>query len=298
MEAVTAGGPSNCCGATQEASARITEGMGRRTAGGLQRRRPRAGHHLVSPAHMNMQDVMAPVTAQGALRDDAHHPGARDHRDRLRPLLAGPVPARVLLESASRLPAARAGERLGRRHPAPDPRPGAGGRTRWQCRGTCRALPSAACRGPWRLRRSRRRLDAIARSSAGALATIFHSCHREDVTLERGRPWLRVANWIPPARRERGLGRGGQLQGAAQRRGSARRAGRGRPRRCRGNGLRAADGAGIARGAAAVGGGQKPEAARSSATRAPSPTRRTWLTRAPGRSSAPGLAVAGRVAAG
>ena len=31
VAAETAGGPSHCCGATQEASARITEGMGRRT---------------------------------------------------------------------------------------------------------------------------------------------------------------------------------------------------------------------------------------------------------------------------
>ncbi|MBX9701517.1 MAG: hypothetical protein K2X74_18930, partial [Acetobacteraceae bacterium] len=31
VEAETAGGPSHCCGATQEANARITEGMGRRT---------------------------------------------------------------------------------------------------------------------------------------------------------------------------------------------------------------------------------------------------------------------------
>jgi hypothetical protein len=39
-------------------------------------------------------------------------------------------------------------------------------------------------------------LEAMAASGADTLATIFHSCHRESVTLERGRPWLRVANWI------------------------------------------------------------------------------------------------------
>jgi hypothetical protein len=30
---------------------------------------------------------------------------------------------------------------------------------------------------------------------ADTLATVFHSCHREAVALERGRP-IRVANWI------------------------------------------------------------------------------------------------------
>ena len=32
-------------------------------------------------------------------------------------------------------------------------------------------------------------------AGADTLATVFHSCHREAVALERGRP-IRVANWI------------------------------------------------------------------------------------------------------
>jgi hypothetical protein len=38
-------------------------------------------------------------------------------------------------------------------------------------------------------------LDAMAETGADTLATVFHSCHRDAVTLERGRP-IRVANWI------------------------------------------------------------------------------------------------------
>ena len=38
-------------------------------------------------------------------------------------------------------------------------------------------------------------LAAMAETGADTLATIFHSCHREAVALERGRG-IRVVNWI------------------------------------------------------------------------------------------------------
>ena len=38
-------------------------------------------------------------------------------------------------------------------------------------------------------------LDAAAEAGADTVVTIFHSCHREFVSLERGRP-IRVVNWV------------------------------------------------------------------------------------------------------
>lgn len=196
VAAETAGGPANCCGATQEASARITEGMGRRTVEGFNARLAGAEHGQVitwcPSCHMNMQDVMAPVTPTNF--ETTHITEVLHARqDRLRALLARPVPVRVLLHRhlgfQPRVPVNSLVADLLRLIPGltlvDDPL----------------AVPGHMCSSlsgvPGALAAAQRAtLDAMAASGADTLATIFHSCHRESVVLERGRPRLRVANWI------------------------------------------------------------------------------------------------------
>jgi len=55
---------------------------------------------------------------------------------------------------------------------------------------------SALAAVPGELARAHREtLAAMQETGADTLVTVFHSCHREAVTLERGR-LFRVANWI------------------------------------------------------------------------------------------------------
>ena len=55
---------------------------------------------------------------------------------------------------------------------------------------------SAIAAVPGELARAHRdTLDAIDATGANTLVTVFHSCHREAVALERNRPF-RVVNWI------------------------------------------------------------------------------------------------------
>ncbi len=192
VEAETAGGPSHCCGATQEASARITEGMGRRTVESFNQTGAPQVITWCPSCHMNMQDVMAPVTPANF---ETQHVTQVLHarRDRLRALLVRPVQARVLLH----------------RHLGFQPRvpvndlvadllaliPGL------ELVDHPLAVPGHMCSSlggvPGALKAAQQAtLDAMQATGADTLATIFHSCHRESVTLERGRPWLRVANWI------------------------------------------------------------------------------------------------------
>jgi Fe-S oxidoreductase len=191
MEAAPAGGPGHCCGSPKEANARINEGMARRTVEKFNA----TGHGQVvtwcPSCHMNMQDFMAPVTptAFGTVHiSEVLH--AR--RDRLRPLLAVPVRSRVLLHAHhgfdGRVPVNTLVPDLLRlvtglevvEHPLRAPG--------HMCSGLA-GVPGALADA------HRAALAAMAETGADTLCTIFHSCHREAVALERGRP-IRVANWI------------------------------------------------------------------------------------------------------
>ena len=199
VEAVTAGGPSNCCGATQEASARITEGMGRRTVEAFNATGREQVITWCPSCHMNMQDVMAPVTP--ARFETTHITQVlHDRRDRLRPLLTRPVPARVLLHRhlgfQPRVPVNDLVADILRLIPGlelvdhPLAVPGRHGSSLGGVPGALAAAQQAT-------------LDAMAKSGADTLATIFHSCHRESVTLERGRPgcaWRTGSTCWPRAR--------------------------------------------------------------------------------------------------
>ena len=67
----------------------------------------------------------------------------------------------------------------------------------------------------------RETLAAMEEVGADTLVTIFHSCHREAVALERGRP-IRVVNWIHLLAEAMGLAAHRRIQALAQCRGPAR----------------------------------------------------------------------------
>lgn len=191
LDAAPAGGPGHCCGSPKEANARINEGMGRRT---VEKFNATGRGQVVTwcpSCHMNMQDVMAPVTptafATTHISEVLH---AR--RDRLRPLLTVPVRARVLLHAHhgfnGRVPVNSLVLDLLRMVPGLE-----------LVEHLCRA-PGHMCSGlvgvPGALADAHRAaLEAMVETGADTLCTIFHSCHREAVALEQNHP-IRVANWI------------------------------------------------------------------------------------------------------
>jgi Fe-S oxidoreductase len=190
MDAAPAGGPASCCGSPKDASARINEGMAKRT---IEKFNATGRGTVVTwcpSCHMNMQDSMAPVTpTQFATVHVSEVLHAR--RDMLRPLLVRPVPARVLLHAHlgfnGRVPVNALVAEVLRLIPGltlveqPYRAPGH----------MCSALSGV----PGALADAQRAtLAAMAETGADTLCTIFHSCHRESVALERH--GVRVMNWI------------------------------------------------------------------------------------------------------
>ena len=62
VEAAPAGGPGYCCGSPQEANARIAAGMAARTVEKFNAARRDTVVTWCPSCHMNMDDLMAPVT--------------------------------------------------------------------------------------------------------------------------------------------------------------------------------------------------------------------------------------------
>ncbi|MFZ4410269.1 MAG: heterodisulfide reductase-related iron-sulfur binding cluster [Paracraurococcus sp.] len=190
IAAAPAGGPAHCCGSPKDASARIAEGMARRTvqafnAAGV----PRVITWCPS-CHMNMQDSMAPVTPTNF--ETVHVTEALwARREILAPLLTRPVAARVLVHAHH----------------------GFNGRVAVNdlVPGLLRLIPGVTVlespyRAPGHMCSSiagvpgaladaqRATLAVMAETGADMLCTIFHSCHRESVALERH--GVAVRNWI------------------------------------------------------------------------------------------------------
>jgi len=191
VDATPAGGPGYCCGSPQEKNARIAAGMAERTV----RKFNEAGRETVvtwcPSCHMNMDDLMAPAT-EAAFETQHITELLVARKERLRPLLTTPVAARVLLHAHhgfhGRVPVnADVPALLGMipgltllDHPLRIPG----------------HMCSAIAVVPGQLAQAHREtLAAMQDVDADTLATIFHSCHREAVALERGRP-IRVVNWI------------------------------------------------------------------------------------------------------
>ena len=190
MDAAPAGGPAHCCGSPKDASARIAEGMARRT---VQAFNDTGSGQVVTwcpSCHMNMRDSMAPVTPTNF---ETVHVTEVMHarRDRLAPLLTRRVDARVLVHTHhgfnGRVAVNDLVPGLLRLIPGvtvldhPYRAPG------HMC-SSIAAIPGALADA------QRTTLAAMAEAGADTLCTIFHSCHREAVALERH--GIRVANWI------------------------------------------------------------------------------------------------------
>jgi len=190
VAAAPQGGPASCCGSPKDASARINEGMARRT---IESFNASGAPTLVTwcpSCHMNMQDSMAPVTPTNF--ETVHVTEVLTARqDALRPLLARAVPARVLVHAHlgfnGRVPVNDLVPALLRLIPGvtvldhPYRAPG------HMC-SSIAAVPGALADA------HRATLATMAETGADTLVTIFHSCHREAVALERH--GIRVVNWI------------------------------------------------------------------------------------------------------
>lgn len=191
VSAAPAGGPGYCCGSPQEANARIAAGMAARTVEKFNQ----AGRDTVvtwcPSCHMNMDDMMAPVT-EAAFETLHITQLLAGHAELLRPLLARPVEARALLHAhygfQGRVPVNTDVPMLLGMIP---------GLTMLDHK---LRVPGHMCSAiapkPGLLAQAHgETLAAMAETGADTLVTIFHSCHREAVALERGRP-IRVVNWI------------------------------------------------------------------------------------------------------
>ena len=191
VDAAPRGGPSHCCGSTTEHNARITEGMGRRTVAAFNATGRDKVITWCPSCHMNMDDLMAPETpAQFATTHVTEVLWER--RAALQKLLVHPVPLRVLLH----------------RHAGFQPRVAVNDLVSSLLRlipgldlvEDEEALPGHMCSAlagvPGALAAAHEaNLAAMARHGADTLCTIFHSCHREAVALERGRA-MTVMNWV------------------------------------------------------------------------------------------------------
>ncbi|HEY4252580.1 MAG TPA: heterodisulfide reductase-related iron-sulfur binding cluster [Roseomonas sp.] len=190
MDAAPAGGPAHCCGSPKDASARINEGMARRTIAGFNATGRDTVVTWCPSCHMNMQDSMAPVTPT---HFETVHVSEVLHarRETLRPLLVNRVGCRVLLHAHLgfniRVPVNAMVPDLLRMIPGLDLVEHAYRVPGHMCSGIS-AVPGALADA------QRATLAAMAETGADTLCTIFHSCHRESVTLERH--GVRVANWM------------------------------------------------------------------------------------------------------
>lgn len=191
VDAAPAGGPGYCCGSTQEKTARIAAGMAERTVEKFNA----AGRDQVitwcPSCHMNMDDFMAPVT-EAAFETQHITELLHARRERLRPFLTRTVKARVLVHAHhgfnGRVPVNSDVPDLLRMVPGVE------------VVNSDLRIPGHMCSAlaniPGGLANAHRAtLEAMAETGADTLVTVFHSCHREAVALERGRD-IRVVNWI------------------------------------------------------------------------------------------------------
>ncbi len=191
IDAAPAGGPSHCCGAPKEASAQIAGGMAERTTGKFNAMGVPSVITWCPSCHMNAQDLMAPVAAP-AFATSHITETLYDRRERLRPLLTQAVPARALIHMHhgfdGRVPVNTLVPALLRMVPGLTVLDDALRAPGHMCSALA-GVPGAVATV------QRAVLEAAVRTGADTVVTIFHSCHREFVALERGRA-IRVVNWV------------------------------------------------------------------------------------------------------
>ncbi|MFL1463859.1 heterodisulfide reductase-related iron-sulfur binding cluster [Roseococcus sp. DSY-14] len=190
-EAEPVGGPGACCGSPKESEPRISEAMAGRTMAGFAARGAAKVLTWCPSCHMNLEDFMAPVSGAGfthAHLCEALHEG----RAALRPLMVNRVPARVLLDAHAgfndRAEVNRLIPDLLRLVPGVEVLAHPYRAPSYMCFGLA-GVPGALDAHKARL------LEAARETGADTVVTIFHSCHRELVALERTHG-LRVLNWV------------------------------------------------------------------------------------------------------
>jgi len=189
VAAAPTGGPSACCGSPKESSPRIAEGMANRT---MQRFNQSGAAQVITwcpTCHMNLDDFMG--ATQGKQAESAHLAQALwQRREALAPMLTQSVAGRVLIDM-------HIGNRTGVNEAVPGLLRLIPGVTvlehpyrapSYMCFGLA-SIPGALADAKANM------LAAMAATGADTLVSIFHSCHRELVGLERTHG-IRVVNWV------------------------------------------------------------------------------------------------------
>lgn len=191
IDAAPAGGPGHCCGAPKEANALIAGGMAERT---VARFNATGAAEIITwcpSCHINMHETMIPVSTPNFATSHISEV-LYDRREILRPLLTTAVRGRALVHMHhgfdGRVPVNSIVPDLLRMIPGLDvvDHPY---RTPGHMCSALASIPGGLAAAQTAL------LDAATQTGADTIVTIFHSCHREMVALERGRP-VRVMNWV------------------------------------------------------------------------------------------------------
>ncbi len=183
------GGPATCCGSVKESTPRIAEGMANRT---MDRFNESGAARVITwcpSCHSNLDDFMGAARMQ---RFDHLHlaQAVLERADALASLLTARCEARVLVDRhvGNRTGVNEAVPALLRLVPGVAVLDDAYRAPSYMCFGLANvggALPA-----------HKERLVAAARAAgADTIVTIFHSCHRELVGLERTHG-IRVLNWV------------------------------------------------------------------------------------------------------
>jgi len=190
VPAAPIGGPGACCGSPKESQPRIAEGMARRTMSHFNDSGAKQVITWCPTCHMNLDDFMG-ATQEPRFGHSHVTEALWQRRDALAPLLTRPVAGRVLVDTHTgfndRAPVNEAVLGLLRLVPGLEvlehPYRGAS----YMCFGLA-GVPGAL---PAHLER----LVAAAREvEADTIVSIFHSCHRELVGLEKTHGF-QVRNW-------------------------------------------------------------------------------------------------------
>ena len=191
VDAAPVGGPSACCGSPKESTPRIAEGMADRT---MDRFNASGTPRVITwcpSCHANLDDFMGQSKEQNF---DSQHlcEAIHEHRDRLAPLLTQTVNARFFVDRHvgfnSRVPVNTLIPELLAMIPGASFADHAYRAPSYMCFGLA-PIPGALADV------QRATLAAMRETGADTLITIFHSCHREMIGLERDHG-IRVVNWV------------------------------------------------------------------------------------------------------
>ena len=191
VDAAPVGGPGACCGSPKESTPRIAEGMADRTMETFATSGTPRVITWCPSCHANLDDFMGETNEQSF---DSQHLCEAIHGQcaRLAPLLTQRVDARVFLDRHAgfqgRVPVNDIIPELLGMIPGVTVMDHAYRAPSYMCFGLA-SVPGALADV------QRTTLDAMRATGADTLVTIFHSCHREMIGLERDHG-IRVVNWV------------------------------------------------------------------------------------------------------